>query len=95
MPLPVGSWAGSILVVEDEVILRMDLGDHLRSSGFTVLEAPNGDDALAVLKTEEGVRLRSHRHAYAGRNRWRCAGVVVATRKAPHKSHCRFRQPSR
>ena len=57
MPLPVGSWAGSILVVEDEVILRMDLGDHLRSSGFTVLEAPNGDDALAVLKTEEGVRL--------------------------------------
>ena len=37
MPWPVGSCAGSILVVEDEVVLRMDLGDHLRSSGFTVL----------------------------------------------------------
>ena len=57
MPSPVSSCAGSILVVEDEVILRMDLGDHLRSSGFIVLEAPNGDDALTVLRTEESVRL--------------------------------------
>ena len=39
------------------MVLRMDLGDHLRSSGFTVLEAPNGDDALTVLNTEDSVRL--------------------------------------
>jgi CheY-like chemotaxis protein len=57
MALPLSSWRGSILVVEDEVVLRMDLGDHLRSSGFTVLETSSGDDALTVLDTEENVRL--------------------------------------
>jgi two-component system, response regulator PdtaR len=57
MPLPDSLCAGSILVVEDEVILRMDLADHLRSSGFIVLEALNGDHALTVLSTEESVRL--------------------------------------
>jgi CheY-like chemotaxis protein len=57
MPLPDSPCAGSILVVEDEVILRMDLADHLRSSGFIVLEALNGDHALTVLSTEESVML--------------------------------------
>jgi CheY-like chemotaxis protein len=57
MPLPDSPCAGSILVVEDEVILRMDLADHLRSSGFIVLEALNDDHALTVLSTEESVML--------------------------------------
>jgi len=57
MPTSELACAGSILVVEDEVVLRMDLADHLRTSGFVVLEALNGDHALTVLKTEENVRL--------------------------------------
>jgi len=52
MPLPDSPCAGSVLVVEDEVILRMDLADHLRSLGFFALEALNGDHALTVLRTE-------------------------------------------
>ena len=48
MQLPVDPCAGCVLVVEDEVILRMDIADQLRSSGFTVLEALNGDQALIV-----------------------------------------------
>ena len=57
MPPPEVACAGSILVVEDEVVLRMDLADHLRSSGFIVLEAPNGDHALTVLNSEVNVGL--------------------------------------
>jgi DNA-binding response OmpR family regulator len=41
--------AGSILVVEDEVLLRLALADELRETGFTTIEAANGDEALAVL----------------------------------------------
>jgi len=57
MQLPVDPCAGCVLVVEDEVILRMDIADQLRSSGFTVLEALNGDHALIVLNTVENVAL--------------------------------------
>jgi CheY-like chemotaxis protein len=57
MPPPEVACAGRVLVVEDEVILRMDLADHLRSSGFIVLEALNGDHALTVLNADENVGL--------------------------------------
>ena len=41
---------GQILVVEDEDILRMLVVEELHSSGFSVLEAPNGDIALEILR---------------------------------------------
>jgi CheY-like chemotaxis protein len=48
--------AGStILVVEDEVLLRMVIADNLRNSGYTVLEASNADEALEVLRHSSGV----------------------------------------
>jgi CheY-like chemotaxis protein len=40
----------SILVVEDEVLIRMMLADELRSAGFQVIEAAHADEALNVLK---------------------------------------------
>jgi CheY-like chemotaxis protein len=39
----------AVLVVEDEVLIRFDLSDHLRDCGFDVLEAANVDEALEVL----------------------------------------------
>jgi CheY-like chemotaxis protein len=39
----------AILVVEDEVLIRLVLADTLRDAGYAVVEAANGDEALAVL----------------------------------------------
>ncbi|WP_309627310.1 response regulator [Brevundimonas sp.] len=38
-----------VLVVEDEFLIRMLVADHLRDAGFTVVEAFNGDEAIAIL----------------------------------------------
>jgi DNA-binding NtrC family response regulator len=38
-----------ILLVEDEVLVRLDLADYLRRRGFTVLEASSVGEAEAVL----------------------------------------------
>ena len=40
-----------ILVVEDELLIRMMVSDELREAGYEVIEAFNGDEALAVLNT--------------------------------------------
>lgn len=39
----------TVLVAEDEVLLRMMISDHLRDSGFNVLEAANGVEARKII----------------------------------------------
>jgi DNA-binding NtrC family response regulator len=39
-----------VLVVEDEFLIRISVSDHLRETGFAVVEASNGDEAISVLK---------------------------------------------
>jgi DNA-binding NtrC family response regulator len=43
----------SILIVEDEKILRISLADALKAEGYTVLAVDNGSEALAVLAEGE------------------------------------------
>jgi two-component system, response regulator PdtaR len=40
----------TILVVEDEVLVRMMVADQLREAGYHVLEASNADEALDLLR---------------------------------------------
>jgi CheY-like chemotaxis protein len=40
-----------VLLVEDELLVRMAAADDLEEAGFHVLEAANADVALAVLET--------------------------------------------
>jgi two-component system, response regulator PdtaR len=40
----------TVLIVEDEILLRMAIADELREAGLFVIEAANGDDALALLR---------------------------------------------
>lgn len=47
----------TVLVAEDEVILRMNLSDYLREAGFHVLEAANGDEARKILSAVDRVDL--------------------------------------
>lgn len=46
-PLP------TVLVVEDEVLVRMVIADYLRECGYRVYEAVNAAEALAVLQSPE------------------------------------------
>ena len=49
---PVGQPEASntILLVEDEVLVRMMFADQLREAGYQVLEASNADEALDLLR---------------------------------------------
>lgn len=38
-----------VIVVEDELLIRMDAADELRHSGFEVLEAGNANEAIDLL----------------------------------------------
>ena len=47
----------TVLVVEDEVLIRLMVADALRSEGLTVIEASNGDEAMSVLQSAVPVQL--------------------------------------
>lgn len=47
----------SILVVEDEVRIRLTVADHLRDCGFRVLQAANGDEARRIIEGGETIDL--------------------------------------
>jgi len=40
-----------ILVVEDEILIRMMVSDELRDAGFHVIEACDADEALTILRS--------------------------------------------
>jgi len=46
-----------VLVVEDEVIIRMAAANELRSHGFDVMEADNAKEAIILLKTQVPIAL--------------------------------------
>jgi CheY-like chemotaxis protein len=44
-----------LLVVEDEVLIRLSTSDFLRNEGFTVLEAGSAREALTVLNARSDI----------------------------------------
>jgi len=47
----------SILIVDDEALIRFDLIDHFEAAGYTVFEAENADQAIAVLERHKSIRV--------------------------------------
>jgi PleD family two-component response regulator len=47
----------TVLVVEDEMMLRMRAVDMVEDAGFTSVEAINADDALAILESRSDIEL--------------------------------------
>jgi two-component system, response regulator PdtaR len=43
----------AILVVEDEVLVRMTIADALRNAGYTVIEASTAQEALELLRQKD------------------------------------------
>ena len=49
--------AATVLVVEDEVLIRMDIVGCLEDAGFDVIEAANADKAIEILEGRDDVRV--------------------------------------
>jgi CheY-like chemotaxis protein len=47
----------TIMIVEDELLLRLDLANQLHSAGFEVFEAQSTDEAVKLLATDIDVDL--------------------------------------
>jgi len=47
----------TVLVVEDEVLIRLMIADALRAEGIAVIEAANGEEAMRVLESVLPVQL--------------------------------------
>jgi CheY-like chemotaxis protein len=47
----------SVLVVEDEALILMDIADQLEDEGFKVYQAANADIAIELLATHLDIRL--------------------------------------
>jgi len=45
----------TVLVVEDDILVRLTIADHLRGAGYIVFEAPNAAEAAAVFASGERV----------------------------------------
>jgi CheY-like chemotaxis protein len=53
--LPAGE--SSILVVEDEFLVRLIISDELRAAGYNVIEAVDAEEGIAILKSGARVDL--------------------------------------
>jgi CheY-like chemotaxis protein len=51
------STPATILVVEDEVLIRLAVADYLRDCGYRVVEASSGEEAQQILRTGEPVEI--------------------------------------
>ncbi|PZU19161.1 MAG: response regulator [Shinella sp.] len=82
--------ATTVIVVEDEMIVRMDIAMSLQDEGFTVLEASNADEAIKLLDTHPEIRLMftdidmpgsmdGLKLAEAVRDRWPPVKIIVAS----------------
>src|SRR3954471_11820586 len=47
----------NVLVVEDEMVLRMRAVDIVEDAGFTAIEAVNADEALSILESRSDIAL--------------------------------------
>lgn len=47
----------TILLVEDEAIIRFELADFFRDAGYEVFEAGDADEAIAVLSEDLSIRV--------------------------------------
>src|SRR5438105_7564533 len=47
----------NVLVVEDEMVLRMRAVDIVEDAGFTAVQAVNADEALAILESRSDIAL--------------------------------------
>jgi CheY-like chemotaxis protein len=91
--LPVNGPLPAILVVEDEFLILSATAEDLRDAGFTVYEASNADDAIALLEIHAEIRILftdvdmpgsmdGIKLSAAVRDRWPPTLIIVTSGKA-------------
>ena len=79
-----------VLIVEDEVILRMDAVDLIEDAGIEVIEATNADDAIVMLESHPEITvvftdiempgsINGLKLAFAVRDRWPRVNLIIAS----------------
>src|ERR1700730_17146108 len=79
-----------VLVVEDEMLLRMRAVDMVEDAGFTPIEAVNADDALAILESRSDIEMLftdiqmpgsmdGLKLAYAVHERWPLIKIILVS----------------
>src|SRR5664279_5770626 len=80
----------AVLVVEDEMMLRMRAVDMVEDAGFTPIEAVNADDALSILESRSDIQLLftdiqmpgsmdGLKLAYAVHERWPLIKIILVS----------------
>lgn len=80
----------TVLVVEDEILIRMDIAMSLEEEGYIVLEASNSDEAIAILSSHSEIRLMftdidmpgsmdGLKLSEAVRDRWPPVKIIIAS----------------
>lgn len=80
----------TVLVVEDELLIRMDIAAFLEDEGFKVHEASNADEAIALLNASPDIKLMftdidmpgtmdGLKLAAAVRDRWPPVQIIVTS----------------
>lgn len=80
----------TVLVVEDEILVRTDIAMSLEHEGFNVFEASNADEAIEILTARSDIRLMftdidmpgsidGLKLAEAVRDRWPPIKIIVAS----------------
>jgi two-component system, response regulator PdtaR len=80
----------TVLIVEDEAILRLELANRLTDMGFAVLSADDADEAVVLLESHPEIRvlftdikmpgsMDGVRLAHQARCRWPPINIIVAS----------------
>jgi CheY-like chemotaxis protein len=80
----------TILVIEDEPLIRMTVADDLRDAGFEVLEASNADEALLLFEQQSSIHaiftdidmpgvLDGLKLAWVVKERWPTVEIVITS----------------
>lgn len=82
--------APTVLVVEDEFLIRMNVVEIIEDAGFHALEAANADEAIALLETHPDISvmftdidmpgsMNGIRLAHAVRGRWPPIKIIATS----------------
>ena len=88
--MPMSSERPAVLVVEDEVLIRMAVADTIAEAGFAVCEAGNADQAIKLLESRADIRalftdidmpgsMDGLKLAAAVRTRWPAIKIIITS----------------